>query len=963
MRADEFLRVVDLFPEAALLISREGTVVAANRAVKELGRAPQALTGHALSEICATPPTAVGDYLRLCARTRDPLVGALDLLADDGPPIACRAYGALVHRGEDAADTRLLLRLTRKETTPSHFAVLNRKIAELTEEIRRRKALEDRLRDQREGRREAEAALRQSEERFRALMEQAPFAVQVFTADGRPVQVNRAWQDLWGVTLADIPEYNILEDPQLEAKGVLPLIRQAFGGEAVSIPPLEYDPNETLPDRTRYEDPRRWVTAVAYPLKDASGGVREVVLVHDDITARKRAEQALQQSEEKFRLMADTIPQLAWMARPDGHIFWYNRRWYEYTGTTPEQMEGWGWRAVHDPAVLPSVLQRWRASLQSGEPFDMVFPLKGADGFFRPFLTRVNPLRGGGRTLYWFGTNTDISEQKRSEDAFRFLADASAALAALVDYESTLQKVASLAVPRFGDWCAVDVVDGGGELRRLAVAHVDPRKVRLAHELAARYPPRPDAPAGAARVVRTGEPEMAEDIPDSLLATMAQDAEHLRLLRELGLRSYLCAPLKVRGRVLGVLSFASAESGRRYGAADLALAHELASRAAVAVENARLYQELREADRRKDEFLATLAHELRNPLAPIRTSLQILKMPGLDRAVAERSRETMERQVQHLVRLVDDLLDVSRVMRGRIELRVQRVDLASVVSHAVEQARPLLDAHRHELSLSLPAEPLEVEGDPVRLAQVVGNLLANAAKYTPEDGHVWLTGAREGARAVLRIRDDGIGIAPEMLVRIFDLFVQAAPSLERAQGGLGIGLTLARSLVEMHAGEIEARSAGAGAGSEFVVRLPLAPPESPRSTAPAARAAAAAPRRRVLVVDDNVDAAESLALLLQLGGSEAHVAHDGATALRMAAELRPEVVFLDLGMPGMDGYEVARRLRGDASLRSVLLVALTGWGQEDDRRRSAAAGFDLHVVKPVEPGALASVLAHPKLRG
>ena len=807
---------------------------------------------------------------------------------------------------------------------------------------------------------------REWEERFRGLMEQAPFSVQVFSADGRTIRVNRAWEELWGVTLAQISDYNILQDRQLEEKGILPFIRKAFEGEASQVPLIEYDPNVTIPDRTRHRDPKRWVSAVAYPLKDAAGRVREVVLVHEDVTARHRAEQALHQSEEKFRQMADTIPQLAWMARPDGDIFWYNRRWYEYTGTTPQQMERGGWQRVHDPQVLPTVLERWQESIASGAPFDMVFPLRGADGVFRPFLTRVNPLRGDdGRILNWFGTNTDISEQKQSENASRFLADASATLASVVDYQSTLYKVAGLAVPGFADWCAVDMVEPDGSLRRLAVQHADPAKVKLAVEMARRYPPDPDAPRGAHHVARTGESELMEEIPDEILAQAARDEEHLRLLRALGLKSYLCVPMKARGRVLGVITFVSSESGRPYTRLDLALAEELAARAAVAVENSRLYAELRDADRRKDEFLATLAHELRNPLAPIRNALAILKMPVADQGVVERSRAMMERQVQHLVRLVDDLLDVSRVMRGRIELRKERLDLATVIGLAVETAQPVIQAQGQELTVTIPPSPIAVEADPVRLTQVVGNLLTNAAKYTPRKGQIRLAAESDGEWAVIRVSDTGIGLEPEMLARVFDLFVQVDNSVARSQGGLGIGLTLARSLVEMHGGHISARSAGVGKGSEFTVRLPLARERAGDVQAPGvpdSRQGPAVPRRRILVVDDNVDAAETLAMLLRLGGHSVEVAHDGVTALGIAQASRPEMAFLDLGMPIMDGYELARRLRADKDLAGIRLVALTGWGQDEDRRRSAEAGFDLHVVKPVEPALLEKVLADPRLR-
>ncbi len=931
MTPRQFLEVADLLPDALLLLDEEGTILAANRAAAALGNAPAFVAGRSLHSFTGTPAAAVREYLRRCAGSRDAVAGKLALTMG-GVSVSCACSGGV--GGAEGGRTGIMLRLARE--TPARAV-------------------------------DGEAE-REWEDRFRGLMEQAPFSVQVFSADGRTLRVNRAWEDLWGVTLEQISDYNILQDRQLEKKGILSFIRKAFEGEASQVPLVEYNPNETIPDRTRHADPRRWVSAVAYPLKDSAGHVREVVLVHEDVTARHRAEEALNESEEKFRLMADTIPQLVWMAAPDGHIFWYNRRWYEYTGTTPQQMEGWGWQSVHDPEILPAVLERWKGSIASGEPFDMVFPLRGADGVFRPFLTRVNPLRGDdGRILSWFGTNTDISEQKRSENASRFLADASATLASVIDYQSTLHKVAGLAVPGFADWCAVDMVEPDGSLRRLAVQHADPAKVRLALELDRRYPPDPDAPLGAPQVARTGESEIMEEIPDAVIAQVARDEDHLRLLRTLGLRSYLCVAMKTRGRVVGVITFVTSESGRPYTRLDLALAEELAARAAVAVENSRLYAELRDADRRKDEFLATLAHELRNPLAPIRNSLAILKTPVADPTVLERSRAVMERQVQHLMRLVDDLLDVSRVMRGRIELRKERLDLATVLGLAVETAQPGIQAQGHEITVTSPSSPIALEADPVRLTQVVGNLLTNAAKYTPPKGHIWLTAERDGDWAVIRVRDSGIGLAPEMLSRVFELFVQVDNSVARSQGGLGIGLTLARSLVEMHGGHISARSAGVGKGSEFTVRLPLAPETVGEASSEPARRdeprrEAVAKPRRILVVDDNVDAAETLAMLLKLGGHSVEVAHDGATAIGMASESKPELAFLDLGMPGMDGYELARRLRADKALAGMRLVALTGWGQEEDRRRSAEAGFDLHVVKPVEPDMIEKVLSDSRLR-
>jgi signal transduction histidine kinase len=422
-------------------------------------------------------------------------------------------------------------------------------------------------------------------------------------------------------------------------------------------------------------------------------------------------------------------------------------------------------------------------------------------------------------------------------------------------------------------------------------------------------------------------------------------------------------PLQARTKTVGAITFVAAESGRHFDAADLAVAEELAHRAGTAMENARLYGEVLEADRRKDEFLAMLAHELRNPLAPIRNALHIMKLAGTDGAVVGQVREMMERQVQHMTRMVDDLLDVSRITRGKIELRKEVVDLASVVGRTVEATRPLFEDRRHELAVDLPPKTLRLEADPTRLEQVLANLLNNAAKYTDQGGHIRLSARQEGGELVLRVRDTGVGIAPDMLARIFEPFMQADRVLHQSQGGLGIGLTLVRRLVEMHGGSVTAYSEGPGKGSEFVLRLPALSPRQPNPGARAVResgeAVGAAPRRRILVVDDNVDAAESLAMLLRMIRHDVRVAHDGLAALAAVESDPPDLVFLDIGMPVMNGYDVARQLRQRPGLENLVLVAMTGWGQEEDRRRSHEAGFDHHLVKPVEPDALRQLLARP----
>ena len=590
--------------------------------------------------------------------------------------------------------------------------------------------------------------------------------------------------------------------------------------------------NVTVTFENYYPPHDRWYEVQAYPSPDG------LSVYFRDVGERKRAEIALRESEQRFRQLADAMPQIVWTARPDGNIDYLNRRWTEFTGL-PQTVGNEGWGQILHPDDAPLANERWAASLASGAPFEMEMRLldRRQQSYRWHLIRTVAVPDGDGKVARWFGTGTDIHEQKRAEESSRFLAEASAELAGVVDYESTLQKVANLAVPYFADWSAVDLADDDGNLRRLAVAHQDPDKIALVQELMRDYPPDPQAPGGAFAVLRTGKPELVSEITDEMLVQGAKDERHLRLIRSLGLKSYICVPLVVSGNTLGVLTFATAESGRKYTDADLALATDLAHRAAVAIENTQLYQALRDTDRRKDEFLATLAHELRNPLAPVRNALQILKMPRVDAQTVERSREMMERQVHHLVRLVDDLLDVSRVMRGKIELRKERVELATVVARAVETVQPLVDAQGHQLSVRMPSDSLLLDADPVRLAQVVGNLLTNAAKYTEPNGRIWLTAERDGDMAVLRVRDNGIGIAPHMLPRIFELFVQVDHASTKAQGGLGIGLTLVKNLVEMHNGIVQARSEGLGQGCEFVVRLPLVAQATDQDHGPEAGAA------------------------------------------------------------------------------------------------------------------------------
>ncbi|MFP5393360.1 MAG: MASE4 domain-containing protein [Gammaproteobacteria bacterium] len=519
----------------------------------------------------------------------------------------------------------------------------------------------------------------------------------------------------------------------------------------------------------------RWAFARGKAGYGDDGKATVVFGVIADITERKRGEAAAAEMEAHFHTLADELPEIAWMARPDGWIYWFNRRWREYTGLSQHEAEGWGWRQVNDPALVPTIVARWQHSVATGEPYEMVVPLKGTDGRWRQFLSRAVALRNSeGQIIHWFGVNADITTQTDAEQALKL------------------------------------------------------------------------------------------------------------------------------------------------------------------------------ADQRKDEFLATLAHELRNPLAPIRNAAVLLsRMPGLP-ANIERTLAVIDRQSRHLARLVDDLLEVSRITQGKVSLRKAEVSLLDCLSDALNAVDATLKAAGHEVLVNLPDDPLYACADATRMVQCFLNLLNNAIKFTPRGGVISVSAERRPGQAKISISDSGIGIAPEHLKHIFGLFSQVAPALERSQGGLGIGLSLVKGFVELHGGTVEARSEGTGTGSTFTVCLPLlerptlAPADMPR----AHREARQHPRR-VLVVDDNRDAATSMVALLQAVGHQVREAHDGQEGLRQAFDFEPEIVLLDLGMPRLSGFDVARELRARAAQPAPRIIAVTGWGQESDRRLTREAGFDFHLTKPV----------------
>jgi signal transduction histidine kinase/DNA-binding response OmpR family regulator len=558
--------------------------------------------------------------------------------------------------------------------------------------------------------------------------------------------------------------------------------------------------------------------------------------------------------------------------------------------------------------------------------------------------------------------------RETAEEANRrlaFLSEASNALVHSLDYDAIPRELANLAIPFLGDLCAVTLVDEHDQNEwRTEIAWIDQTSGSRHNGLVSGDLPLAPLSNLIRQVMTTGNGQV---FANGCQFTPAHDDMAARALPEaseapsppLQPEIAIVVPLRARGRTLGTISLGQGDGRARVGSDDLALVQDLAGRAAIIIDNARLYHDVQENDRRKNEFLAMLAHELRNPLAPIRSAVEILKMLHLDNETLQWAEEVISRQLEHLVRLVDDLLDISRITGGKIQLRMEPIDVATAVARAVETSQPLIEVRKHQLSVKSSSDPIWVNADLVRLAQVLANLLNNAAKYTEEGGIIALDVARAGERAIFRVRDNGIGISREKLSSIFDLFTQVDHSLARSNGGLGIGLTLVRRLVEMHGGTVEAFSDGVNAGSEFVIHLPAIAAPSPAGQDHQGLTIES-PRpepRRILVVDDYPSVADSLMKVLHLGGHHVKIAHDGPSALEEVSIDRPEIVLLDIGLPGMDGYEVAQRMRNLPGMEAIILIALTGYGQEEDRRRSTEAGFDYHLTKPVDATALLRLLS------
>jgi PAS domain S-box-containing protein len=678
-----------------------------------------------------------------------------------------------------------------------------------------------------------------------------------------------------------------------------------------------------ITERVRSDGKRVYVSLTISPVKDEAGNVIGASKIVRDVTKQREADERERglladavAANAKFRALFDQGALFAAVLDIDGTIVEPSRPAVEGCGYTRAQVVGK--RFWEGPWWTPSTslvdrIGSATADAAAGKTLRAEMPYFTADGEARTVDITILPVRDeNGRILFLAATGTDITDRKLADaerQKFVTLVESSRDFIGICDLQG---------VPTYVNPAGLELLglDGMEEARRVNVRDFF-------------FP--------------EDQSRMADEFLPTVMASGHGEMEvRFRHFRTGEARWMAYKVLKLTDDAVEPVAYAT-------------VSQDVTERRQLEDDLRTLAADLSEVDRRKNEFLATLSHELRNPLAPLRNMLEVLQRADGHREIVGRAVDTMERQLVQLVRLVDDLLDLNRITHDRIDLRKARVDVGAVIHDVVQAARPSTEAMGHQVHVSVPAEPLHVHADAVRLTQVFGNLLSNSSKYTPGGGVIRVTAQRDGNVAEIVFADSGIGIAPDQLERIFDMFVQVDRTTEGSQGGLGIGLTLANRLVHLHGGSIEAKSAGVGCGSEFVVRLPIAgehadetqpPPSTPHTNR----------TYRVLVVDDNRDAASSLALLLQMAGHETSRAHDGPGALAAAEKERPEVILLDIGLPTLNGYEVGRRIRAQPWGASVVLIALTGWGQEEDRRRSHEAGFDGHLVKPVEYAELMTLL-------
>ncbi|HEX3582657.1 MAG TPA: GAF domain-containing protein [Thermoanaerobaculia bacterium] len=676
---------------------------------------------------------------------------------------------------------------------------------------------------------------------------------------------------------------------------------------------------------------------------------------------------ALRNEERRYRSLVVATPtrQAIAVNNAEGLMLRESPSWREITGQTAEAMLGRGWLDAVHPAHRERVAAKWDAALKSGAVYEDQYLLRQADGSYRWFAGKTVPvIDEEGNIREWVGTATDIHEHHMAEEGLAFLARANELFASSLDYRETLRNITFLAVPRIADWCAVDLAADAGEdsKSRIAVAHADPAKIALAEEFTRKFPPDPEKDA-IHRVMRTGSSELVPFVPDELLEQSARSEEHLRMMRELGIMSYMIVPLRSRGAVVGTITFVT--SDRRLSQHDLAQAEELAYRASIAIENARLYSAAQAANRAKDEFLATLSHELRTPMTAVLGWARMLKL-GLGDEEARIAIDAIEQSASAQAQLIEDVLDVSRIMSGKLTFDPRPTDMRTVAQAAITTVHPGAVAKGLAILTSIPPVLPPVSGDEGRLQQIIWNLLANAIKFTPRGGTVTLRLAQDGSLVRLTVTDTGEGIDRAFLPYVFQPFRQADSSATRPHGGIGLGLAIVRSLVEMHGGRIRASSEGKGRGASFTLELPVME---------AAPATVAAPTREgpilpaastslpvlsdvtVLVVDDQQYTRDVVAGILRHTGAKVETAGSVREALPLFQRTEPDIVVCDIAMPEEDGYVFLREVRGRPDRRrSTPILALTAFGRTEDRLHALDAGFDAYLKKPVDPAELAETV-------
>ncbi|MGI8812106.1 MAG: PAS domain S-box protein [Pyrinomonadaceae bacterium] len=820
-------------------------------------------------------------------------------------------------------------------------------------------------------RKQIEESLLQSEQQYRIVAETAHDAIISIDESSTILFINRSCERIFGYTPEELigQKLTILMPESFRPAHLAGLDRYLETG----IRHLQWDHVEI---RGRHRDGHE------FPIELSFGEFRtpnrhEFIGIARDISNRARAEALVRESEEKFSTLAEAVPQLVWMADVDGSIFWYNQNWYRYTGTRPEDMAGWGWESVHDPQMLPLVKERWIASIESGEPFEMEFPLRGADGQLRWFLTRVNPFRGtDGKIVRWFGTNTDVDEQRRLDQRNRFVIAIDEAVRPLTSPEEITLTLARL----LGEHIGAD---------RCAYAHVEADEDHF-------YIPgdytRGDTPSIVGRysmsqfgqvvlrLMRENKPYVVDDVDHDPQVT----EEDLAAYRLTGIKAVICVPLHKNGKFSACMAVHQ-RVPRHWRSSEVELVTFVANRFWEAIERARILKSLElalasekdarqaaeSANRVKDEFLATVSHELRTPLNAILGWSSMLNKGSLSADDTKRALQTVERNARSQAKLIDDLLDISRIITGKLRLEIDTFDLSSVIDAAIDAVQPAADATKIQLHKSLDSGIGPISGDAARLQQVIWNLLSNAVKFTPKGGSIEVRTQCADSHVEIAVTDNGKGIEPEFLPFVFDRFRQEDQSRTRRQGGLGLGLSIVRQLVEMHGGVVTVTSAGLDEGTTFIVKLPrmaalhpasIEPSETKKSGFAEDTEPDCAPELtdlRVLVVDDEQDSLDLVRKILEQCGAVAQTTTSAAGALAHLAQGAFDVLVSDIGMPDEDGYSLIRRIRSMPRDRGgqIPAIALTAYARVEDRLQALASGFQGYLAKPVEPAELAAAIS------